>query len=353
MAGGSGERIWPLSRRQHPKQLLPIAPGNVSVLEAAFKRLEPLIPAERIWVVTTAELRDPIREQASFVLPENILAEPIGRNTAASMVLTIAALEQRMGPCPFLVNTADHIIWEEEDFRATMARGIALASANDQLIVFGIRPTRPETGYGYIELGEVVDPDDKIPCHHVVQFHEKPDPKTAEEYLATGRHMWNSGMFAWHTRTLTESFRLHAADHHAALCEMAKLDLASPSSEAPLTAIFEKIPNLSIDYAVLETATNVWGLPAGFPWLDVGSWESVRALMETDATGNSTKGDVTVLDTRDSTLYSSGPLVAALGVENLAIVATADAVLVCPRDRLQEIKSIVAKLREEDRGTHL
>jgi mannose-1-phosphate guanylyltransferase len=352
MAGGVGERFWPLSRRDYPKQLLRLT-GSETLLDLALRRLEPLIPTDHIFVVTTATLAPAIREHTPHLNPRNLLLEPEGKNTAASLALAVAAIEQRHGPSVMAVATADHLIGEEDRFRSTMERAMDLAEAHDQLIVFGVRPTHPETGYGYIELGEVVDHHPELPCHSVLHFREKPDQATAARYVNAGNFLWNSGMFAWQTQTLRRAFAEHAEPHSRALSQMDQIrSLAGEHSEA-LAPIFAALPNLSIDFAVLDHAENIWALPVAFPWIDIGSWESVREMLPPDAMGNAKRGEIITVDTRGSTLYSTGPLIAACGVEDVVVVATPDAVLVCPRGRVQEIKAVVAALSAERKESHL
>lgn len=352
MAGGVGERFWPLSRRQRPKQLLPLAEGR-SLLEMAHSHARALTGEDRVFILTTASLAPVIRERAPWVALDNIVVEPQGRNTAACLALAVATLEQRLGPCVMAVLTADHLIGDQAALLAALRRGCHLMQSHSQLLVFGIRPTRPETGYGYIEVGEVVDPDPALPCHRVRRFHEKPDMDTARRYMAAGTHLWNSGMFVWQTATLREAFARHAPVHAAAMEQMSRLDLAGGADRDALAAIFAGLPNLSIDHAVLEHADNVWVLPARFPWMDLGGWESVRQLLPLDGDANARQGPTIAVDTRGSTLYSTGPLVATCGVQDLIVVATDDAVLVCSRERAQEIRQVLAALRAEHQEAHL
>jgi mannose-1-phosphate guanylyltransferase len=352
MAGGVGERFWPLSRRQRPKQLLPLHDSH-TLLEKAHRRLEPLVPAGQIYVLTTAALAAAVSEQAPYVSPANIVVEPMRKNTAACLALAAAVLEQRHGPTVMAVTTADHLIEDDRLFQATLERGFQLASSHSQMIVFGLRPTRPETGYGYIEIGEISDAHEDLPCHAVRAFHEKPDLATAQRYVAGGRHLWNSGMFVWQTGVLRRAFAEHAKVYAQAMDAMSQIDLLGGDDMEALAAIFEDLPNLSIDCAVLEHARNVWALPASFPWLDLGGFESLRHLMPHDTADNARQGCTVAVDTRGSTLYSTGPLVATCGVEDLVVIATPDAVLVCPRGRAADVKSVIAALSAENQESHL
>jgi mannose-1-phosphate guanylyltransferase len=355
MAGGVGERFWPLSRQRFPKQLLPLAGGR-SLLQESHDRIAPLVPEGHVHVLTTADLADVVAEHAPFIPRENILVEPMRRNTAACLALASAILEKRHGPNVMAVTTADHIIGDVAGFRAVFERALTLAASHEQILVFGVRPTRPETGYGYIELGSVVDEHPAIPCHAVRGFREKPDLQTAERYLGAGNFLWNSGMFVWRSDVLHAAFAEHAEPYAWRGWERAALGSpdATVSQVSPtLARVFENLPNLSIDYAVMEKTSNIWGLPASFDWIDIGGWEALRALLDVDEAGNARQGDTVLVDTRESTLHSTGPLIATCGIENLVVVATPDAVLVCPRDRLEEVKRVVAALKTENQESHL
>ncbi|MBN1475632.1 mannose-1-phosphate guanylyltransferase [Candidatus Sumerlaeota bacterium] len=355
MAGGVGERFWPLSRQRFPKQLLPLAGGR-SLLEESHDRIAPLVPEGRVHVITTADLAEAVAAHAPFIPRENILTEPMRRNTAACLALASAILEERHGPHVMAVTTADHIIGDVSVFRAVLERALSLAVSHEQLLVFGVRPTRPETGYGYIELGPVVHDHPTLPCHEVRGFREKPDHQTAERYLGAGNFLWNSGMFVWRSDVLHAAFAEHAKPYAWRGWERSALSTLSAAGAqfSPAVArVFEGLPNLSIDYAVMEKASNIWGLPASFDWIDIGGWEALRALLDVDEAGNARQGATVLVDTRDSTLHSTGPLIATCGVENLVVVATPDAVLVCPRDRLEEVKRVVAALKNENQESHL
>lgn len=343
MAGGVGERFWPMSRRRRPKQLLPLAEGR-SLLELAHARIAPVVSPENVFVATTESLAQVIRTEAPYLQPENVIAEPMGRNTAACLALAASTIERRRGPCVMAVITADHLIGEPDLFAATMRRGLDLAAPGERLVVFGIRPTCPETGFGYIELGPVCDEDPVLPCHTVARFEEKPDLATAQLYVESGHHLWNSGMFAWHTRALRAAFARHAPAYAEGMRAIDALDAAQSASRPALARVFDALPNLSIDYAVMEKAQNAVALPAAFPWRDAGGWEAVRELLPQDEGGNACAGKTAAVETRGSTLHSTGPLIATLGVENLIVVATPDAVIVCPRDRAQDIKRVVSHL---------
>jgi mannose-1-phosphate guanylyltransferase len=354
MAGGAGERFWPLSRQHYPKQLLRIA-GNRSMLAASVERIAPLVPPEDIFVITGACLQAAIRAESCGIPPENVIAEPEGRNTAACLALAVALMENRYADEPdtvMAVLTADHSIRDTAAFAADFATAFACAEAHPCLFTFGIPPSRPETGYGYVETGEPLAGDPRV--RRVLAFREKPDLNTAVEYLATGRHLWNSGMFVWRTSVLREAFRVtlpEAHDHLDALRE-ALSDSQEPGSLAP---VFARLPKISIDYGVLERAANVAVVRASFDWDDVGTWASVSRLLPADAAGNVSFGKCLLSESANCTVYSvgesrgpdDGRFVVGFGVADLVIVSTADAVLVFPRERAQQVKDIVALLRRE------
>lgn len=372
MAGGAGERFWPLSRQSYPKQLLKIA-GDTSMLRAAIQRVNPLVPADRVFVVTGPAIADAIRRDTSGLLaPEQVLTEPEPRNTAACLALAAAFAEARFGGADvsMAVLTADHFIPDAELFRDHCRRAFEHAESADDLVTFGMVPDRPETGYGYIEIGEPVSPDASI--YRVASFREKPNPDMAAEFLASGRFLWNSGMFVWRAGVLREAFRLHLPAVESRMDAMAaafRMD-APADRAAGLTEAFRGIEKISIDVGVLERARNVVALKATFGWDDIGTWGSLRRLMDRDRDGNVVFGHGATVGCRDTTVYnverapaatgdnssgcgggggtSTAPpprLVIGFGLRDVVIVQTADAVLVLPADKVQGVKDVTAHLR--------
>lgn len=338
LAGGSGTRFWPASRRAQPKQLLSLHGGR-SLLRATYERQAQLVDADHV-LVLTSEALVPGCQQALPELPAAaFLAEPIGRNTAASVAWAAVEVARRNPEAVLAVLPADHIIQDDAAYRASMRAAIELAATEDVLLTFGIQPTEPATGYGYIEAADAIDDSG---FHPVERFIEKPDRARAEEFLAAGTFLWNSGMFIWRAEVLIEAFRRHAPNI---------LDPIERGVQAgDLASIFADVPALPVDKAILEHADNVRVQPISWTWSDMGAWPSLPEVLGTDAHGNCAAGGATLLaeDSTDCTVFSEGDEhIALLGVEGLVVVRSAGVTLVCPADRAQEVRRIVDRLSDE------
>jgi mannose-1-phosphate guanylyltransferase len=345
MAGGSGTRFWPASRHSLPKQLLALATDS-PLLRMTFERLGDLVPVDRVWVVTTAETTEVTRELLPELAPENILSEPIGRNTAACAGLAARAIQRVDPEAVCIVLPADHVIGEEEQFRAAMAAGADFVSREGGLLTFGVRPTRPETGYGYLELGPEHSRRDKWSIHRLRQFVEKPDIEHARTYLDSGGYLWNAGIFAWRATTLLDEIRRQIPDLASGLDRIGAA-LGTTESDAVLSEVYPSLPATSLDFGIMEGAKQLWTLPVDFPWSDVGSWTALAEGLSGDATGNATRGRVQAIDAGNNVLVSTGPVLSVVGVDNLVVVATPDAVLVVPKDQAQRVREVVEGLREK------
>ncbi|MFP6663513.1 MAG: sugar phosphate nucleotidyltransferase [Deltaproteobacteria bacterium] len=350
MAGGSGERFWPASRRARPKQLLKLTDPELTMLEEAIVRIEPLIPRENVVVATSEILAEPIRRALPSLPPQNVLAEPEKKNTAACLALAAAFLEKEHGDPAELamaVLTADHLIGDQDAFRATVDAALSAANQNGTLVTIGVPPTRPETGYGYVEVED--DLANAAPSLPVAAFREKPDLETAKTYLASGRHLWNSGMFFWNVGVLNEGFTKHLPQLAAARPGM----IEALGGKGDLAAIFASLDDISIDYGLMERADNVAVVPANFEWDDVGSWDALARTRKPDADGNISTGEPILIDTKDCIVYNAAggdaQAVAVIGVENLIVATTPDGVIVVPKDRAQDVKRAVAALRKAKR----
>lgn len=356
MAGGSGERFWPLSRRAHPKQLLRITDPDRSLLESCVDRIAPLVPHEDIFVVTGRHLQDAIRASDSGVPAANVIAEPCKRNTAGCLVYAAAQLLAIEGDgaddCVMAVLTADYTTNDDEAFRQALASAVAAASRHDALVTLGVQPSRPETGYGYIEVADGAEdvPGLAAPCpvFPVKQFHEKPDRKTAEDYLDSGRFYWNSGMFVWRVGTFLDELAQAAPDMHRALRDITEALRNGDQERADQR--FAELNDVSIDYALLEKARSIYVVPAAFHWDDVGSWDALERALPTDAEKNVTVGEPVLVDSHDCIVYNAPGkgenAVAVVGASNLVVVVTDDATLVVSKDRVQDIKGVIARLKE-------
>jgi mannose-1-phosphate guanylyltransferase len=348
LAGGSGTRFWPLSRQDHPKQLLPLAgTSGEPLIAATVRRIEPLIPAENVWIATGPRLVDPTARVLPRVSRSRFLVEPVARNTAAPIGWAAATIARHDPDALVAVLPSDHFVTDESGFREVLGRALG-AAAEGFLTTIGIVPTRPETGYGYIELGDRI----KGEVHAVSRFVEKPSRDRAQAFLEGGRHLWNAGMFFFRAGVMRQAI----ADHLPALSAgLDALDAAAARSEedAALAGVFASLPSVSIDHGVMEKATKLAVVPGDFGWNDVGSWEVAWELAARDASGNALPQGSVAIDARDNlvrdeTLAAGKPRKtwALVGVSELVIVETDDAVLVMPRKRAQDVRAIVDTLRE-------
>lgn len=362
MAGGRGERFWPLSRQDRPKQFLPLI-SEKTMLQETVARLTPLLGIEDIYVVTGVQYAARVAEQLPDLPPANIICEPEGRDTAPCIALTAAYLAHRYpGEDPVLaVLPADHLITKPDLFRQTLTGAFALAAAEPVLVTIGMSPNRPETGYGYIKCGEKVPWSGRHFVYRVQRFTEKPDRATAEAFLQEGGYLWNSGMFIWRLSTITAAFQRHLPEVAAALPELAACCGGPPEN---LAGVFSRLPRISIDYGVMEKADNVCVIPGDFGWDDVGTWSALARLLAADANENVTilsapspsaagVQEPILLGSKRCVVSGNGRLVAALGVEDLIIVDTDDALLICRRGQEQNLKSVLEQLRREHRTAYL
>ncbi len=357
MAGGYGERLWPLSRSKRPKQLLKLLDNNESLLGATVRRIAPMIPGDRLYVVTNRSLQKIIQDGVADIPDENVIAEPHKRNTSACIALA-AAKVMAMYPdgeddTTMAILTADHRINDDDAFRRTVAKALEAAETQDKLVLIGIHPTRPETAYGYVEVPEKISNESIVSeTLPVLRFREKPNKEVAEEFISTGRFFWNSGMFFWKL-----SVFLQELDEAMPTLAMATREMAecfrrdTEDSMKRLSRIFEGLGDISIDYGLMEKSSSVVLIPAQFSWDDLGSWDSLRRAWEKDRHGNISKGGSVLVDTHDSVIYNAEEpgelIVAVLGMRDVTVVGTQDAILVCPTDRAQEIRKIIRILREE------
>lgn len=344
MAGGSGTRFWPASRRNRPKQLLDLV-SQAPLLRLTFERLEGLVPPEHVWVVTTDATADACRKILPEVPRTNILAEPVGRNTAACVGLAAHAVRTIDENPVCLVLPADHLIGDEGRFRSAMAAGARMVERDGGLLTFGIQPTRPETGYGYLESGEVETREGEWTVHRLRRFVEKPDEESARGYVETGRFLWNAGIFAWRARDLLEEMALQLPELASGL-ERIGCAMRGENGNAVLAEIYPTLPATSVDFGIMEGARRCWIVPVDFPWSDIGSWSALSDELPVDDAGNAVRGRVEAMNAGDNVLVSNGPVLAVAGVDNLVVVATSDAVLVIPKDQAQLVKDVVDRLHD-------
>ncbi len=360
MAGGSGTRFWPLSRTNRPKQFLPLAGGAqdthalnsqpMSLLQATSARMAPLCSEQAVLVVTAGHQSPLVCEQ----LPEAaVLCEPSARNTAACIGYAAAKVLAEVGDVPMMCLPADHIVHGQDEITAVYRDACELAAADDVLVTIGIRPTAPETGYGYIKRSDSVTPLKSGSAAYKVEcFVEKPDRATAEQYLVSGEYFWNSGMFVWRPSVILAALEEFLPEQHAILERIAAC-FGTDDEYSKIAELYSTIEKVSIDVGVMEQAQNVLMLPGEtFSWSDVGSWSawSESKMEAADASGNIVEGDAILIGSKNTTVVSEERLIAAVGVEDLIVVDTPDAVLVCHRERSQEVKDVVEALRKNGRN---
>lgn len=351
MAGGRGERFWPLSTSKHPKQVLSLL-GDKPMLAMSVDYLEGLIPPERVLIITSADLVDVTCEAVPALPRENVIGEPLGRDTAACIALASAIVKTRDPAGVFCVLTADHIIRDLDEFRLVLGEGLELAAQEDALITIGIEPTFPSSGFGYIETDAQYERESVTAFWRTVRFVEKPDAPTAERYVEAGNFYWNSGIFMWSCTSLQAA--LGAYQPH--LLEMAqRLEgvVATPEFPAALEKEYGQLEKISIDFALMEKAGNIVMARGRFRWDDIGSWEALRNHVHSDRDGNTRVGDMKMLESDGNIVFSKDRFTALIGVQDLIVVQAEGATLVCHKSRAQDVKQMVTRMREQGGYDHL
>jgi mannose-1-phosphate guanylyltransferase len=347
MAGGSGTRFWPMSRANVPKQLLPLLSSR-SMIRETVERLFPLFDADRVFVVCGRAQKEAIERELEILEPEHVIDEPVARDTAGAVGLAAVFLEWRSPGSSFAALPADAFVGNIPKFQEALQTAFAAASEG-AYVTFGVKPTRPATSYGYLHRGEKFGP-----AYRVRKFLEKPDAARAKELAASGEHFWNSGIFVWRADAVLEGFRKHLPEHHARLMAIRE---ALGTSRLPevLRLEFEAMPRISIDHGLMEKAEDVLMIEAPFAWDDVGSWSAVADRRPRDSDGNAVEALSARVDTKNSIIVSSDDrhLIATLGVEGLVVVHTKDATLICPRDRADDLKKLVDKIKADGHTGHL
>lgn len=363
MAGGIGSRFWPRSRRALPKQFLDVF-GGASLIQSTFARLQPLVAPERVYVVTHADYAAQTREHLPAIPAENVLAEPVARNTAPCIAFAAARLHALDPEATLVVLPADHVVGNVARFHEVLKAAVAKAEERSSsgsggaLVTVGIEPTHPETGYGYIQYDSTLrDGEDETPRAYAVQaFAEKPDVATAERFLDSGDFLWNSGMFVWRADAILDALEKHLPDVYHAFAPLEAAFGADGEAEAVAHA-YARTPKISVDYGVMEPAAaagRVFVVPGAFGWSDVGDWRAVYDLAAKDGAGNATEGNVILHNTaRSYARAADGRLLALVGVRDVAVVDTGDAVLVCALDATQRVKDIVDYLGSHGMDHHV
>jgi mannose-1-phosphate guanylyltransferase len=347
MAGGRGERFWPQSREATPKHLLPIV-GEKPMLAQTVDRVTGVVPRENIFVITTKAQLAGCCEACPDLPVANIVAEPMGRDTAAATGLAMLLVKQRNANGVFAMLPADHVIKDTVEYAKLLTIAFEAAESADVLVTLGIKPTAPETGFGYIQQG---GPWRKIGGRDVMtvkRFVEKPNQPTAEAYLATGEYHWNAGMFVWRVPVVEAAFSTHAPELHAGLVKLETSARSVGGWEQALAEVYPTLKKVSVDYALMEKSTNVVVVPATFDWDDVGAWPAIAKHFTPDSHGNVLRGHALVENgTQNIVISTDGHLVGVIGVSDLVVVHTAGATLVCPKDRAQEIKALLNRIKDD------
>jgi mannose-1-phosphate guanylyltransferase len=346
MAGGVGSRFWPSSRKSKPKQFLNLI-GGKSMLQYTIERIKPLIPEERILIVTNSDYAELVQSQLPSLPAENIIGEPVAKNTAPCVAIAASILQQRDPDAVMVVLPADHYITQPDKFLDILRAGLEKASGGPNLVTIGITPHRPETGYGYIQT-DVAHAGNGIEILQVKTFAEKPDLKTAISFMESGDFLWNSGMFMWSSKTILDQFFTHLPAIHREI--EAFESQATRDFDKALNTFYQGVPSISIDYGIMERADTVFVIPGEFGWSDVGSWLAVFELGEKDAQGNVVTGATAIFEDSQNCMVktSENKLVAVVGLQGIGVVDTGDTLLITRLDQSQDVKKIVDAL--DNRG---
>ncbi len=351
MAGGIGSRFWPRSRESMPKHLLDIQ-GERTVIRETVDRIGPLVPPENILVVTGRSHAAELIRQLPEIPAGNILIEPLGRNTAPCIGFAALHILRRGEDEVMLVLPSDHRVGDEKRFRRVLETAAGAASQGESLVTIGIRPTGPETGYGYIEQGERIEAAGKEGIYRVRSIREKPAIEEAERFLAQGGFLWNSGMFAWKASSILAAIARHLPELHRGLAEIRNA-IGTDREEEVVVSVYEAQKAISIDYGVMEKAEEVLVVPGDFGWSDLGSWDALWEVSEKNEQGIAARGNCVNIGAADCLVHSPGKLVALVGVRDLLVVETEDALLVCRRGRSQDVRSVVAALAKKGLKSYL
>jgi mannose-1-phosphate guanylyltransferase len=350
MAGGSGTRLWPLSRKSQPKQALKLI-GERTMFQHAVERLAPLFPPERIFVIANPEITALLRPQAPHLPADNFIVEPAGRDSGPAVGLAAVHLLHRDPDAVMVTLAADHYIIDTEQFRASLAAAGQIA-AGGAIVTLGIKPASPDTRFGYIQLGAAQEIVDGFRVYESGGFKEKPDLQTALRFLEEGRYVWNSGMFTWRADRLMREFAANQPESHAALTAIGD-SLHTPQAAAVLAEQWPRVKKISVDYGIMERAANVCVIPVEIGWSDIGTWAALSDALTGDAAGNKADNGTLFVESRGCYVRADGRLVAVVGLEDVIVVDTPDALLVCRASQADQVKIVVNRLAEDGRGAYL
>lgn len=349
MAGGRGERFWPRSRKSLPKQFLSLTDDGKTMIQLTVERILPLVKMEDIYIATNKNYKDLVRSQLPGIPEENILCEPVGRNTAPCIGLGAAHIGKKYENALMLVLPSDHLIKFNNMFLSALREACRVAMEDDNLVTLGITPTYPETGYGYIKF----NPQKTLGgAYEVERFVEKPTLEVAKEYLETEEYLWNSGMFIWKLSSIWKNMEKYMPEAYAGLQRIGAA-IGTPEEEEVLEREFAALPSVSIDYGIMEKAQHIYTIPGTFGWDDVGSWLAVERIKKTNEDGNVVNGNVITIDTHNCIVQGTNKLIAAVGLRDLIIVDTEDAILICEKHRAGDIRKVTENLKICNRDEYL
>ena len=349
MAGGKGERFWPRSRMNNPKQFLCLTSDGKTMIQKTVERISSLVAPEDIYIATNASYKELVMKQLPQLPEENILCEPVGRNTAPCIGLGAVHIRKKNEDAVMLVLPSDHLIKFEDMYRDVLKEAIKVAEDGNNLVTLGITPNAPETGYGYIKF----NPSEmKGKAFTVDRFVEKPDLATAKGYVESGEYMWNSGMFVWKISTILGSMEKHLPDLYEGLQKI-EASIGTASEQDTLVQVFETAKSESIDYGILEKEQNIYVIPGNFGWDDVGSWLSVERIKTQDDKGNVISGNVAYVDVNNCIVEADKKLIALVGLNDLVVVDTDDATLICSKEKTADIKKVLEQLRNGNKNIYL
>ncbi len=351
MAGGKGERFWPRSRAAQPKQFTDLT-GTGNMLYLTYRRAAKLVQPDKIFIVTGSEYRDITNDSVPELPIENIILEPAGRNTGPCIGLAAVTLAKRFPGATMIVLPADHLIKEDDKFIDTLHAAVESAEKTEGLVTIGIKPTRAETGYGYIKTGEKVDIGTSKFAFKVCRFIEKPDKERAQQFFSDGNYLWNSGIFVWKVPVILDAFRTYLPELYEGL-QAIKSSLDTDRYTEVLNYIYPGLQKVSIDYGIMEKSGQVFTVPGSFYWDDVGTWRALERIFGTDRNGNVLRGRVIALETKNTIIDSSKRLVAVIGVEDLIVVDTEDITFICRKDQAELVRELLNQLRSQQLEKYL